>query len=149
VIRRAVAADADQIAAMWLASWDAALPTVARAHPDADVPGHFREQVIGGMDAWVAVDDDAVVGVLALDGDWVSQLYLAVNHRGRGLGDAFVALAKAQRPEGLQLWTFRVNGPAQRFYERHGFVAVGHTDGSGNEEREPDVRYAWTATLST
>ena len=30
-----------------------------------------------------------------------------------------------------------------RVYERHGFVAVGWTDGSANEERAPDVRYVW------
>ncbi len=149
MIRPATAADAGEIAAMWLRSWDAALPTVARAHPDSDVPRYFGEQVVGAMAAWVAVDVGRIVGVLALDGDWVAQLYLDPDHRGRGLGDAFVALAKAERPEGLQLWTFQVNGPAQRFYERHGFVAVERTDGSGNEEHEPDIRYAWTASPST
>jgi ribosomal protein S18 acetylase RimI-like enzyme len=55
-----------------------------------------------------------------------------------------VALAKELRPAGLQLWTFQVNTPACRFYERHGFVEAGRTDGSGNEEREPDVRYSWS-----
>ncbi|CAA9412428.1 MAG: hypothetical protein AVDCRST_MAG35-1509, partial [uncultured Quadrisphaera sp.] len=44
---------------------------------------------------------------------------------------------------GLALWTFASNVAAQRFYERHGFVAGDRTDGSGNEERAPDVRYAW------
>ena len=38
------------------------------------------------------------------------------------------------------LWAFRVNTPALRFYERHGFVEVTRTDGSRNEENEPDVR---------
>jgi hypothetical protein len=41
------------------------------------------------------------------------------------------------------LWTFQVNGPARRFYERHGFIAVERTDGHGNEEREPDIGYIW------
>ncbi|MDP9464580.1 MAG: GNAT family N-acetyltransferase, partial [Actinomycetota bacterium] len=45
-------------------------------------------------------------------------------------------------PEGLQLWTFESNDRARRFYERHGFTAVEFTDGAGNEERWPDVRYA-------
>jgi hypothetical protein len=54
-----------------------------------------------------------------------------------------VALAKERSPGGLGLWAFQVNKPARRFYERHGFVAVTFTDGSGNEEREPDVRYEW------
>jgi ribosomal protein S18 acetylase RimI-like enzyme len=47
------------------------------------------------------------------------------------------------RPHGLWLWTFQTNTGARRFYERHGFVAVDETDGSANEERAPDVRYAW------
>ncbi|MGE3511045.1 MAG: histone acetyltransferase, partial [Vicinamibacterales bacterium] len=29
------------------------------------------------------------------------------------------------------------------FYERHGFVAVAFGDGSGNEERCPDILYEW------
>ena len=41
-----------------------------------------------------------------------------------------------------QLWTFQSNHGARRFYERHGFVAVQHTDGD-NEEGAPDVRYEW------
>jgi len=51
--------------------------------------------------------------------------------------------AQARRPAGLELWTFQVNDGARRFYERHGFRAVEVTDGAGNEERQPDVRYAW------
>ncbi len=52
-------------------------------------------------------------------------------------------MAKERSPEGLTLWAFQVNGAAHRFYERHGFLAAESTDGSGNEEREPDVRYVW------
>jgi GNAT superfamily N-acetyltransferase len=63
--------------------------------------------------------------------------------RGRGIGDRFVTLAKERRPAGLSLWTFQVNTPARRFYERHGFTAAQWTDGARNEEREPDVRYVW------
>ena len=58
-------------------------------------------------------------------------------------GDRFIDLAKQQRPNGLALWTFQVNTPAQRFYRRHGFVATERTDGSRNEEREPDIRFVW------
>jgi hypothetical protein len=36
-----------------------------------------------------------------------------------------------------------VNVGARCFYERHGFTAVEMTDGAGNDERQPDVRYAW------
>ena len=67
------------------------------------------------------------------------------DRRGRGIGDRLVEFAKERQPTGLQLWTFQVNLAAQRFYERNGFVAVERTDGAGNEEREPDVRYVWRA----
>jgi hypothetical protein len=33
---------------------------------------------------------------------------------------------------------------ARRFYERRGFVLTEETDGSRNEEREPDARYVWS-----
>ena len=41
--------------------------------------------------------------------------------------------------EGLQLWVFQRNVGARRFYERHGFTLTELTDGSRNEEREPDA----------
>ena len=46
----------------------------------------------------------------------------------------------------LQLWTFQKNILARRFYEKRGFVAVIETDGSQNEEHEPDVLYRWQQT---
>ncbi len=45
----------------------------------------------------------------------------------------------------LDLWTFQSNIGAQRFYNRHGFLEVMRTDGAGNEERSPDIRYRWTS----
>ena len=34
---------------------------------------------------------------------------------------------------------------ARQFYEARGFIASEFTDGSRNEEREPDVLYVWRA----
>ena len=39
------------------------------------------------------------------------------------------------------------NVGAQRFYERHGFVEIDRTDGRRNEERAPDILYAWHAQV--
>ncbi|MFF7241251.1 GNAT family N-acetyltransferase [Streptomyces collinus] len=146
VLRRAVPADAPAAADVWLRSFAAALPTVVRPRTDDDVRDYFREVVVPLRETWVAEapgEDGGIVGVMVLNGDDLSQLYLAPDWRGRGIGDRFVTLAKERRQQGLTLWTFQVNKPAHRFYERHGFVAVEHTDGSANEEREPDVRYVW------
>ncbi|MET9967541.1 GNAT family N-acetyltransferase [Streptomyces sp. NPDC006356] len=149
VLRRATATDAGAAADVWLRSFTAALPTVVRPHSDDDVRTYFREVVVPLRETWVAEATEAteatdgVIGLMVLDHDQLSQLYLDPDQRGQGIGDRFVDLAKRRRPGGLSLWTFQVNRPAHRFYERHGFVAVEYTDGSGNEEREPDVRYVW------
>ncbi|MFI9805324.1 GNAT family N-acetyltransferase [Streptomyces sp. NPDC052301] len=144
VLRRAVAVDAGAAADVYLRSFDAALPTVVRPRTDDDVRDHIRDVVVPSRETWVAEAAGAgIVGLMVLRDDLLSQLYLAPEWRGRGIGDRFVALAKERSPGGLTLWTFQVNRPAHRFYERHGFVAVEYTDGSGNEEREPDVRYVW------
>ncbi|MFJ6558741.1 GNAT family N-acetyltransferase [Streptomyces sp. NPDC091412] len=145
VLRRAGGADARDAADVWLRSFAAALPGVVRPHSDDAVRAWFRDVVVPRQETWVAEagGDSGVVGVMVLDDDMLEQLYLDPDWRGRGLGDRFVALAKERRPRGLSLWTFQVNRPAHRFYERHGFVAAEYTDGGGNEEREPDVRYVW------
>ncbi|MEU6510511.1 MULTISPECIES: GNAT family N-acetyltransferase [unclassified Streptomyces] len=144
VLRRAGAADAGAAADVWLRSFRAALPTVVRPRSDDDVRNHFRDVVVPLRETWVVEAADAgIVGVMVLREGELSQLYLDPDWRGRGIGDRFVALAKERAPGGLTLWTFQVNKPAHRFYERHGFTAVEFTDGSGNEEREPDVRYVW------
>lgn len=144
-LRRAVADDAGAAADVLLRSRAAVLPTVAWPRSDDEVRDYFRDVVVPHRETWVAEAsaEGGIVGVMVLAGDKVAQLYLLPDWRGRGIGDLFVALAKERSPGGLTLWTFQVNKPAHRFYERHGFVAVEHTDGSGNEEREPDVRYVW------
>ncbi|QIB46397.1 GNAT family N-acetyltransferase [Streptomyces aureoverticillatus] len=141
-LRAATDADAAAVAEVYLRAYDAALPTVRRAHTDAEVRDFFRYVVAGRGGTWVAEAAGAVVGMMVLEGEELSQLYLAPEWRGRGVGDRFVALAKERSPSGLSLWTFQVNAPAHRFYERHGFAAAERTDGD-NEEREPDVRYVW------
>jgi GNAT superfamily N-acetyltransferase len=145
VLRRATASDAAAAADVWLRSFAAALPTVVRPRSDDEVREYFRHVVVPLRETWVAEEGDGggIVGVMVLQDELLSQLYLAPEWRGRGIGDRFVALAKERSPRGLTLWTFQVNAPAHRFYERHGFTAVEYTDGSGNEEREPDVRYVW------
>jgi GNAT superfamily N-acetyltransferase len=144
VLRRAVAADAEAAAGVWLRSFAAALPTVVRPRSDDEVRWYFREVLVPQAETWVAeAPDSGPVGVMVLADGELAQLYLHPDWRGRGLGDRFVALAKERSPSGLSLWTFQVNESAHRFYERHGFEPVEHTDGSGNEEREPDVRYVW------
>ncbi len=114
-------------------------------HDDEDTRRWMRDEFFPRSEIWFAVDeDDAPLAILALEGDdWLEQLYVLPTAQGRGIGTALVEHAKAERPAGLQLWAFASNSAARAFYESHGFVIVEQTDGSGNEERAPDVRYRW------
>lgn len=53
-----------------------------------------------------------------------------------------LGLAKAVSPT-LCLWTVQRNQSAQGFYKLRGFDVLKQTDGSANEEHEPDVLYWW------
>ncbi|GAA4919823.1 GNAT family N-acetyltransferase [Streptomonospora salina] len=142
-VRRAVGTDAAAVAGGWLRSFAAALPTVDRAHTDEQVRSWIREIVVPGQETWAATVAGSVVAMMVLDGQDLAQLYLDPRWQGRGIGGRLVRLAQQRRPAGLALWTFQVNESARRFYERHGFVAAERTDGRGNAEREPDIRYSW------
>jgi GNAT superfamily N-acetyltransferase len=146
-LRRATDADADIAARVYLRARHHAVPEIPPlVHPDDDVRQWMRG-IVREQEVWLAVaSDGTVLGLIVLDGNWVGQLYVDPGWTGRGLGTRFVELAKQRRPGGLQLWTFASNVRAQRFYERHGFTIQERTDGSGNEERAPDLRYAWRTT---
>ncbi len=113
------------------------------AHSDEEVRAWIAVHLLPETETWVAVEESRVAGFCSLRPGWLDQLYVRPDRTGRGIGSRLVELAKRRQPGGLQLWTFQVNAGARRFYERHGFRAVELTDGAGNEERKPDVRYAW------
>ncbi|MGC1207995.1 MAG: GNAT family N-acetyltransferase [Ornithinimicrobium sp.] len=144
-LRRAVATDAPTLADLYLLARRAAEPTIPPiAHTNANVHVWFREVVLPAYQTWIAEADGHVAAVLVLNGDDLDQLYVHTDRTGGGISSRLVQHAKDLRPSGLSLWTFQSNRGAQRFYERHGFVAVERTDGSTNEERSPDVRYVWS-----
>jgi ribosomal protein S18 acetylase RimI-like enzyme len=147
-IRRATGDDAAAVADVFLRSFRVALPTVRLAHDDADVRRHFAEVVVARRETWVAVDGEAVVALLTLHEGAVEQLYVDPDRTGEGIGARLLALAKERSPQGLRLYAFQVNAGARRFYERHGFTIAALADGSGNEEGEPDVLYAWSPAVA-
>jgi GNAT superfamily N-acetyltransferase len=105
---------------------------------------YVRDVLIAQHETWVATDSSNVVAMMTLTPGWVEQLYVAPDRQGEGFGRALLGLAKERSDGELQLWTFQVNDRARRFYERNDFTIAEMTDGARNEEREPDVRYAWS-----
>ena len=138
---RILAADhADEVAQVHRTSFDDRLPWLAGLHTPEEDRDFFRERVFHDCRVFGAFDGDRLVGFIAFRQGWIDQLYVLPAAQGRGAGTALLAAARAEIPE-LSLWTFQKNVVARRFYERNGFVAVEETDGRGNEEKEPDVRY--------
>lgn len=129
-----------EIAALFDASRRAAMPWLPVLH-GLDQTAAFFAGLAASHDFRLVRDEDgALEGFIAFDAGWIDHLYLAPAARGRGIGAALLACALADgRPR--QLWCFAGNGPARRFYLRHGFLAVEYTDGRGNEEGCADVRY--------
>jgi ribosomal protein S18 acetylase RimI-like enzyme len=104
---------------------------------------HVREDLMPVQEVWVAEDDGRLVGWWSMTDGSLEHIYVDPEAQNRGIGREMLAKVMELMPDGFSLWTFQKNEGARRFYERHGFDAVELTDGSGNMEREPDVRYAW------
>jgi ribosomal protein S18 acetylase RimI-like enzyme len=143
-IRPASNDDAEAIADVHLVARRNAMPWLPELHSREESIVYFRNEVIQRQAVIVAELDGTVVGFVALDGGHIDHLYVATGVQGRGIGEALLATAKTMRPAGLSLWTFQRNERARRFYEARGFAAARFTDGSRNEEREPDVLYVWS-----
>lgn len=120
------------------------LPYLPDLHTPTEDLVFFETQVFPRGVVWVAEAEEALVGYCAVREGWLDHLYVDPSRHGQGVGSALLARGK-DGAGSLQLWTFQRNHRAQQFYERHGFTQVERTDGSGNEEREPDMRYLWRA----
>jgi GNAT superfamily N-acetyltransferase len=112
-------------------------------HTEEEDRWFFRERLFKTSEVWGAFGDADMIGIIAFREDWVDQLYVLPASQRRGVGTGLLQIAQRRFPR-LHLWTFQRNTPARRFYERRGFVIVEETDGTGNEEKEPDALYLWT-----
>jgi chorismate mutase/ribosomal protein S18 acetylase RimI-like enzyme len=97
----------------------------------------------GEHEVWVAEHDGVLAGFAMATATWLDHLFVAPASQSTGVGSALLDLVKSIRPEGFSLWVFESNERARAFYRRRGLVELERTDGSGNEERAPDVRMAW------
>ena len=114
-----------------------------KVHTDDEVRAWIARVLLVRDRVWVAERDGSIVGFIALHGAWVDQLYLRPGCYRGGIGSALLAIAKRESPTGLRLFCFQRNHRARGFYEANGFVALRSSDGTGNEEQEPDIEYVW------
>jgi ribosomal protein S18 acetylase RimI-like enzyme len=145
--RPATVGDADAVADVYLRSRKELVSCAPLVHCDEDVRDWIRRQLIPAGCTTVGVADGLIIGFLAVsrgtDCSWIDQLYLLPSWVDRGIGSRLLELAESGLPSPIRLYTFQCNERARRFYERRGFKAIAFGDGSGNEERCPDILYEW------
>jgi ribosomal protein S18 acetylase RimI-like enzyme len=141
--RRAIPDDAEAVARLHGEVRAACLPYLPDLHDAAETLRYFRERVFPASEVCVA-GTGAPVGFCAFRSGWVDHLYIRPDCHRQGIGTALLGRAMAANAR-LRLWTFQRNAPAIAFYCAHGFRTVRETDGSRNEERQPDVLLEWTA----
>jgi len=148
-IRAAAPTDTSRVVRIFQDARRAAMPWLPTIHSDAEDQVFFGRTVASGH-AVVAVHDGEVVGFAAVDPDahLLDHLYVDPSVHRRGIGRRLVDHVRAEHEGSLQLWAFTENRSARAFYAALGAVELYETDGSGNEERTPDVRLelpAWGA----
>jgi GNAT superfamily N-acetyltransferase len=144
-VRPATVEDADAVADLYTAARVHAVPQMPPAlHTNAEDRLFFaRKLAEPDCTCWLAEADGQILGFAACTPTWLDGLYLRPDLKGHGIGSLLLDVVEATHPDGYELWVFESNTGARRLYERRGLVEVETTDGSGNEEKAPDIRMAW------
>jgi GNAT superfamily N-acetyltransferase len=149
-IRPATPRHVEAVARLFRAVRTACLPYLPDLHTPAEDLAFFRDRVFPECFVWVG-GEASIDGFCAWRPGWVDHLYVRPECHGQGLGTALLAEAMAACSP-LRLWAFQRNTQALRFYAARGFRVIERTDGSRNEEHEPDAMLEWvrqpcTATI--
>ena len=142
MIRRAGPDDAKPVVRIFRESRAEAMPWLPVLHTFEEDVDHFSRQ-FPVDEAFVFEAGGRVVGFAVVKADELDALYVDPESQRQGAGSALFGRVIEARPEGFRFWVFRDNTRARRFYEARGCRLVRETDGADNEERTPDVLYAW------
>jgi ribosomal protein S18 acetylase RimI-like enzyme len=149
--RVATIREAGAVADVYLRSRRELVACAPLVHSDDAVLNWVRRYLIPAGSTTVAIAGSLVVGFLAVskhsDFSWIEQLYVDPNWVAQGIGTRLLEIARSEMLPPIRLYTFQCNQRARWFYERHGFKAVAFGDGSGNEEKCPDILYEWRADV--
>jgi ribosomal protein S18 acetylase RimI-like enzyme len=144
VIREYREADFDAVTILWRISREKSLPDFQqeKGHFFYEDRDYFQNHVLKENRIWVVDVDNRPVAFMAMNKDFVDQLYIHPNYWRQGIGNALLNVAREQSPEHVWLYTLQINVNARAFYEKNGFVAEKFGI-SPPPESEPDVEYHW------
>ena len=139
--------DFDAVTILWRVAREISLPEfqLEKGHFFYEDRNYFRSTILKNAQIWVAASPDYPVGFMAMNEDFVDQLYIHPRAQRQGVGVALLTLAKELSPQHVWLYTLQVNTNARAFYEKNGFKAEKFGI-SPPPESEPDIEYHWRPT---
>jgi len=147
LIRLYQSSDFDAVNILWRVAREVSLPDFQfrKGHYFYEDIAYFRNQILPNHQIWVAADESGyALAFMAIQADFIDQLYVHPEHWREGLGGQLLSQARLLSPHHLWLYTLQINLNARSFYEKQGFKAV-EFGISPAPESEPDVKYAWEA----
>ena len=146
-VRPAKPGDAEAVAEVLCDSRREFLSYAPMVHAPQEVRHWVADVLLPAGGVFVAVHTKLVIAMVAIaqkDGvGWIDHLYVRPGFTAQGIGAELLRFAHGVLKPPIRLCTFQANAGARRFYERHGYRPIEFADGSGNEERCPDVLYEW------
>ena len=136
--------DFDAVTILWRISREKSLPEfqMMKGHFFYEDQNYFQTHILKENEIWVVDVDDRPVAFMAMNKDFIDQLYIHPDYWRQGIGQSLLDFARQRSPEHLWLYTLQVNVNARAFYEKNGFVAE-KFGVSPPPESEPDVEYHW------
>ncbi len=143
-VRPMAADEVDAVVRLWRVTKRAAYPylPLEQTYTLADDDHFFRTRILPDYALWVAAQAGALLGFLAISGNYIDRLYVLPERQRRGVGSALLQKARELSPNSLELATHQENKQARAFYEKHGFQPV-RFGISPPPESAPDVIYRW------
>lgn len=136
--------DFDAVTILWRIAREKLLPDgqTDTGHFFYEDQDYFRNQILKKNRVWVVELDPRPVAFMAMENNFIDQLYVHPGHQRRGIGKALLNFARSRSPGHLWLYTLQANANARAFYEKNGFTAEKFGI-SPPPENEPDVEYHW------
>jgi len=144
VVREYRASDFDAVTILWRISREKSLPDfqIEKGHFVYEDRDYFQNHVLKENRIWVVETAQQPIAFMAMNRDFIDQLYIDPDYWRQGIGNTLLQLARKLSPEHVWLYTLQINVNARAFYEKNGFVAE-KFGVSPPPESEPDVEYHW------
>ena len=136
--------DFDTLTILWRIAREKLLPAgqTDTGHYFYEDRDYFRNQILKKDQVWVVELDRHPVAFMAMENEFIDQLYVHPDYQRHGIGVALLEFARSLSPEHLWLYTLQSNVNARAFYEKNGFKAE-KFGFSPPPENLPDVEYHW------